>query len=141
MSSEDTQKVAKCPLFQCPELKGGSRRPNQPKTIFFRPHLRSTLADPNPTDLTEDLFFGDYYFRRAKTEELLFFMDSTIFDGQTLKTFSFLEAPGFCANFTIQKWCSPKKKVFSPTGCPISSTSLVVWLGFSELSSLWSMKI
>ena len=67
-----TQKIAKYSLFQCSEFKGENRRPNQPKTISFRPHSRSTLANPNTTGLTKDhFFFGDYYSRRAKSAQKL----------------------------------------------------------------------
>ena len=65
-SPEDTQKVAKCSLFQCSELKGGSRRPSQPKTISFHPHSRSTSADPNPTGLTNFLFILEITFSKSK---------------------------------------------------------------------------
>ena len=66
------------PLFQCSELKGGDRRPNQSKTVSFRPHSRSIPADPNPTGLTGDLFFVRSPFSKgkiiAKTENLFFEM-------------------------------------------------------------------
>ena len=76
LSYEDTQKVAKCPLFQCSEFKGGSRRPSQPKAISFRPYSRLTPGDLNqPVCLKTPpfLFFGDHNFRRAKTGPFFFY--------------------------------------------------------------------
>ena len=130
MSSEDTKKVAKCPLFWCSELKGGSWRQNQPKTIYFRPHSRSTSADLSTIVLTADLFFfffWDHHFRRAKSVQ---------------KQVVSKEKNGVLfLNFPLENGVLQYKKVFSQPDWPVYTFHVFGRLGFvfrnCPLFGLW----